>query len=92
MPTHIENSKLHFFLFTYVIIIWLGFCYFLIRYISGPAVVVGVTLYVLSISSLSEVEMVLRKYKNVIFKITNTIPNFLNGNNFTSCYKFKVTN
>ena len=36
---------------------------FISKCISGPAVVVGVTLYVLSISSLSEVEMV-QKYRN----------------------------
>ena len=37
------------------------FATFFQQYISGPAVVVGVTLYVLSISSLSEVEMVQHK-------------------------------
>ena len=40
--------------------------------ISGPAVSVGVTLYVLSISALSEVEMVLfiRKTIEMIYKCT----------------------
>ena len=44
---------------SYVYDIWFFvFATFFPQYISGPAVVVGVTLYVLSISSLSEVEMV----------------------------------
>jgi glycine receptor alpha-3 len=47
----------------------------------GPAVVVGVTLYVLSISSLSEVEMVQHK-KQVVFKIINIEPNVCNWQRF----------
>ena len=48
------------------------FATFFQQYISGPAVVVGVTLYVLSISSLSEVEMV-QKYKRLKCQISKII-------------------